>query len=276
MDRPDLTDLRVLEGVQPDLGVRELTHATVGLDDKDHGHEVLDHLQQRLADLQERLWAEDQRAVLLVLQGMDTAGKSGTMGRVFPRVNPQGVKVSAFKAPNDAELDHDYLWRVHAACPPRGTIGVFDRSHYEDVGIVRVNGWIDDETVQQRYRQINDFERMLADNGTVIRKCFLDISPEQQQEELQERLDDADKHWKFNPGDLEVRAQWHDYMRAYREALAATSTDWAPWYRIPADRRWASGVSVAQLLVDTLEEMDPQPPPAEADLDGVEIPPVDD
>jgi len=276
VDRPDLTDLRVLEGVQPDLGVRDLTHATAGFADKDDAKEVLAILQHRLADLQERLWAENERAVLVVLQGMDTAGKSGTMGRVFARVNPQGVKVAAFKAPSDVELDHDYLWRVHAVCPPRGTIGVFDRSHYEDVGIVRVNGWIDDGTVQQRYRQINDFERMLAENGTVIRKVFLDISPEQQRVELQERIDEPDKHWKFNTGDLEVRAQWHDYMRAYREALAATSTDWAPWYRIPGDRRWVSGVCVAQLLVDALEEMDPQPPPPDAELDGLEIPALDD
>lgn len=276
MDRPDLDDLRVLAGVRPELGVREHTHATVGFDDKDDGQEVLAALAKRLEDLQDDLWAEGERAVLVVLQGMDTAGKSGTMGRVFSRVNPQGVKVAAFKAPSDLELAHDYLWRVHAACPPRGTIGVFDRSHYEDVGVVRVNGWIDDDEVQRRYRQINDFERMLAENGTTVVKCFLDISPEQQQVELQERLDEPDKHWKFNSGDLEVRAQWHDYMRAYADAMAATSTDWAPWYRVPGDRRWVSSLCVAQLLVDALEDMDPEPPPANPDYEGRTIEPLDD
>ncbi|MBY5162790.1 PPK2 family polyphosphate kinase [Salsipaludibacter albus] len=276
MARPDLADLRVTEGVEPVLGVREHTHATAGMEDKDAGEDLLDVLQERVAELQERLWAENARAVLLVLQGMDTAGKSGTMRRVFPLVSPQGVQVAAFKQPSDRELDHDYLWRVHASCPSRGTIGVFDRSHYEDVGIVRVNGWIDEDTVRQRYRQINDFERMLVENGTVVRKVFLDISHEQQREELQERIDEPDKNWKFSHGDLEVRAQWHDYMHAYREAMAATSTDHAPWYRIPADRRWVSGACVAQLLVDTLEEMDPQPPPPADDLDGVEIPALDD
>ncbi len=275
MTHLELSDLRVAAGRPPDLGVRELTHATVGFADKDEGRAHLAMLQQRLADLQDDLWAENARAVLVVLQGMDTSGKSGTTGRVFRKVNPQGVKVASFGPPTDRELDHDYLWRVHAVCPPRGTIGVFDRSHYEDVGIVRVNGWIDDDEVERRFRQINDFERLLAENGTVIRKCFLDISPQEQRKELQERIDEVDKHWKFNPADLEVRSQWHDYMRAYREAMAATSTEHAPWYRIPADRRWVSAVCVARLVVDALEEMAPQPPPANPELAGMEVPALD-
>ena len=244
----------------------------MGFADKEAGRALLASLQERIADLQDALYAEDQRALLVVLQGMDTAGKSGTIGRVFRRVHPQGMHVAAFKAPSRRELDHDYLWRVHAAVPSRGTIGVFDRSHYEDVGVVRVNGWIDAETVQQRFRQINDFERMLAENGTVIRKCWLDISPEEQREELQERLDEPDKHWKFNLGDLDTRARWHEHMAAYAEAMAATSTDHAPWYRVPADRRWVSSAVVAQVVVDALEELDPRVPPPNPEFAQVQIP----
>lgn len=268
----DISHLRVDQGSSPELGDREATRSKVGFEDKDAGQAWLTYLQQRIADLQDALYSENERALLVVLQGMDTAGKSGTIGRVFRRVHPQGMTVAAFKAPSDRELDHDYLWRVHAVVPSRGTIGVFDRSHYEDVGVVRVNGWIDEETVQQRFRQINDFERMLADNGTVIRKCWLDISPREQRKELQERIDEPDKHWKFNTGDLETRARWDDYMAAYADAMAATSTDHAPWYRVPADRRWVSSAVVAQVVVDALEEMAPQVPPPNPDLEGLVVP----
>jgi PPK2 family polyphosphate:nucleotide phosphotransferase len=272
--RLDVSHLRIEPGEVPTLGHREATRSKVGFADKDAGRAQLAVLQQRIADLQDALYAEDRRALLLVLQGMDTAGKSGTIDRVFPRVHPQGMHVAAFKAPSKRELDHDYLWRVHAAVPSRGTIGVFDRSHYEDVGVVRVNGWIDDETVQQRFRQINDFERMLAENGTVVRKCWLDISPEEQRKELQERIDEPDKHWKFNFGDLDARARWHDYMTAYAEAMAATSTAHAPWYRVPGDRRWVSSVVVAQVVVDALEELAPRIPPPNPELGQVQIPQV--
>ncbi len=268
----DISHLRVDEGTAPELGDREATRSKVGFDDKEAGRAWLSSLQQRIADLQEALYAENERSLLVVLQGMDTAGKSGTIKRVFRRVHPQGMHVAAFKAPSDRELDHDYLWRVHAVVPSRGTIGVFDRSHYEDVGVVRVNGWIDEETVRQRFRQINDFERMLADNGTVIRKCWLDISPQEQRKELQERIDEPDKHWKFNMGDLDTRARWHDYMAAYADAIAATSTDHAPWYRVPGDRRWVSSAVVAQVVADALEEMAPQVPPPNPDLEAVVIP----
>lgn len=274
MEPIDLSSLRVREGEPPELGVREATHTTLGME-KDAGKARLGYLQERLATLQESLWAEGERSLLLVLQGMDTSGKSGTIGRVFRLVNPEGVKVASFGVPTDHELDHDYLWRVHAQVPPRGTIGVFDRSHYEDVGVARVNGWIDEDTVRQRFDQINAFERLLAENGTTIRKCWLDISAEEQRKELQERIDETDKHWKFNMGDLDVRAQWHDYMRVYAEAMGATSTEHAPWYRIPADRRWVSAVSVAQLMVATLEGLDPQAPPPNPELEGVEVPALD-
>lgn len=271
MDRLDVSSLRVEQGTRPTLGSRERTHTKMGFEDKDGGKAWLDYLAERIGTLQDALWAENERALLVVLQGMDTAGKSGTMHRVFPEVHPQGVSIAAFKKPSDRELDHDYLWRVHAVVPSRGTIGVFDRSHYEDVGVVVVNGWIDRATTEQRYRQINDFERMLVENGTTIVKCWLDISPEEQRKELQERIDEVDKHWKFNMGDLDTRARWHDYMDTYAAALAATSTEWAPWYRVPADRRWVSSAVVAQVVVDALEAMDPQVPPPNPELDGLAV-----
>lgn len=272
----DVTDLRIAEGDRPDLGVRDRTRDKLGLEDKDAGKALLADLHDRMFDLQRELWAEDERSVLVVLQGMDTSGKDGTIRRAFGAMNPQGVTVTSFGKPSDRELDRDYLWRVHAGVPPRGNVGLFNRSHYEDVGIVRVNGWIDEETVQERFRQIRDFERMLAENGTVIRKCFLDISPDEQRERLQERIDRPEKHWKFNLGDLDVREQWPDYMDAYSEAVAATSTEWAPWYRIPADRKWVRDVAAAQLLVDTLEGMDLQTPDPDPELDGLVVPALDD
>lgn len=268
----DSSPLRVVAGVAPTLGVRDLTRDTVGMADKDVGKAIRKANRDRIGELQERLYAENKRSLLVVLQGMDTAGKSGTMSRVFSEVHPQGIRVTAFKAPSDEELDHDYLWRVHRAVPSRGTIGVFDRSHYEDVGVVAVNGWIDDATAEQRYRQINDFERMLHENGTTIVKVWLDISPEEQRVQLQERIDEPDKRWKFSFGDLEARSHWDAYMRVYGRALAATSNDIAPWYRVPADRRWVSGAVVSQLVVDALESIDPQSPAPEHDLTGLVIP----
>lgn len=229
-------------------------------------------LRDRLRELQRSLWAEDRRAVLLVLQGMDTAGKDSTIRRVFQGVNPQGVTVASFKKPTEEELDHDYLWRVHAKVPGRGEIGIFNRSHYEDVGVVRVNGWIDEATWQRRYQEIKTFERLLTDNGTVIRKVWLHVSRDEQRVRLQERLDDPTKRWKFNPGDLDARAQWDDYMAAYDDALSATSTMNAPWYVVPANRKWVRDVAVLQILVDTLETMDPRPPDPASDLQDIVIP----
>ncbi len=267
----DVESLRVPLGEVPELGVRDRTRDTAGLPDKDAGKALLADLQPRIAELQDALWAENARSLLVVLQGMDTAGKSTTSGRVFRLVHPQGIGVDAFKQPSDRELDHDYLWRVHARVPSRGTIGIFDRSHYEDVGVVAVNGWIDQATVEQRYGHINDFERMLADTGTVIRKIWLDISAQEQRKELQERIDEPDKHWKFSLGDIETRARWDDYMRVYGEALAATSTEWAPWYRVPGDRRWVSSACVARIVTDALEEMAPAIPAANPDYEGLVI-----
>jgi PPK2 family polyphosphate:nucleotide phosphotransferase len=269
-----LDDLRIDPGTTPDLASRP-TGSRLGIEDKDAGRERLAALGAELSHLQERLYAEGRRSVLLVLQGMDTSGKDGTIRRVFHAVNPQGVRVTSFKKPSELELAHDYLWRVHAAVPRRGEIGIFNRSHYEDVGVVRVLGLVEEERWRRRFDHIRAFERLLSDEGTVVRKVWLHISPEEQAQRLQDRLDEPDKHWKFNVADLDARRAWHRYLAAYEEAVAETSTAQAPWYVVPADRKWVRDVAVATLLVDTLRAMDPQPPPADADLAAVVLPEPD-
>jgi PPK2 family polyphosphate:nucleotide phosphotransferase len=210
--------------------------------------------------LQDRLYAEGSRALLVILQGTDTSGKDGTIRSVFNATGPLGVSVHAFGPPSRLELEHDYLWRVHAACPRRGTIGIFNRSHYEDVLIGKVHKLAPEKVVEQRYEQINAFEKMLAENGTTILKFMLHISKDEQKERLQERLDDPEKHWKFNPGDLEDREQWDEYQDAYEIMLNRCSTKWAPWHIIPADRKWVRNAAIATIVKATLEEMDPQYP----------------
>ena len=192
-------------------------------------------LSKKLAQLARPLQAEGKRAILLVLQGMDTSGKDGTTRGVFKYTSPLGVQVTAFKTPTKDELAHDFLWRCHAATPARGDIGIWNRSHYEDVLVPVVNGWINKTTTQQRYAQLNDFERLLTENGTTVIKCMLHISKDEQRRRLQERIDVPEKRWKFSLGDLEVRKQWNAYQQAYEDMLAATSTAHAPWYIIPAD-----------------------------------------
>jgi PPK2 family polyphosphate:nucleotide phosphotransferase len=209
--------------------------------------------------------------VLLVLQGLDTSGKDGTVRRVFSGLNPIACRVSSFRTPNELELDHDYLWRVHAACPGRGEIGIFNRSHYEDVGIVRVKQLAPEEVWRSRYRHIREFERLLADEGTAVLKVFLQISNEEQRERLQARLGDPTKTWKFRLADLEDRRLWDAFVAAYEEALTETSTDWAPWYVVPADHKWVRDVAVATLLVETLRRMDPHYPPPPPALQGVVV-----
>lgn len=265
-----LDGLRIRPGDPVRLADRE-TRDTLGLEDKKAGKHALEDLQDTMYDLQRRLWAEDERAILLVLQGMDTAGKDSTIRRVLGTLNPHGVRVTSFGVPTDEEADHDYLWRIHKAAPTRGMIGVFNRSHYEDVGVVRVNGWIDDTVARRRLQQIREFEAMLTANGTVVRKVWLHISRDEQRERLQARIDRPEKHWKFKLGDLDVRKQWDDYQRVYEEAIAASSTDDCPWYVVPADRKWVRDVAVAQLMVDTLTTMDPQPPPPDPALEGLVI-----
>jgi len=224
-----------------------------------------------MAELAKRLYAENRRSILLVLQGMDTAGKDGTIRSVMRGMNPTSCQVSSFKKPSEVELDHDFLWRVHQVVPRRGNIGIFNRSHYEDVLVVRVHGLVPEETWQARYRLINDFEKLLSSTDTRIVKCFLHISKETQRERLQARVDDPAKHWKFNPGDLSERQKWDDYQRAYEAALEQCSTDHAPWHIIPSDRKWYRNLVVSELLRSTLEEMSPEYPPAEADFSDIKV-----
>jgi len=231
----------------------------------------LDDLAVELDKLQNKLYAEGSRKVLLVLQGMDTSGKDGTIRWVFSRTSPLGVRVYAFKAPNEIELAHDYLWRCHAVVPRTGQLMVWNRSHYEDVLVPVVEGWIDKATTQQRYAQINDFERLLVETGTVVVKCMLHISKDEQRQRLQDRIDHPDKRWKFSRGDLDVRAKWSRYQSAYQQLLAATSSEHAPWHVIPADSKTHRNLMIAQLLVKTLQGMKLHTPPADAWLDGLVV-----
>ena len=210
--------------------------------------------------LQDRLYGERKRALLVVLQGTDTSGKDGTIRAVFNRTGPLGVSVTAFGRPSPEELAHDFLWRVHAACPRRGTIGIFNRSHYEDVLVARVRGLAPPDAIESRYGQINDFEKLLTENGTTILKFMLHISTEEQAERLRARLDEPKSRWKFNPDDLEDRKLWDDYRRAYEIMLERCSTPHAPWHVIPADRKWVRNAVIARIVRATLEEMDPTYP----------------
>jgi len=230
----------------------------------------LEKLNTRLAELQELLYAENKHRLLIVLQAMDTAGKDGTIRRVFSGVNPQGVRVASFKVPTPEELAHDYLWRIHKQVPGKGEIVIFNRSHYEDVLIVRVHNLVPPEVWAKRYQHINDFERLLADTGTTILKFFLNIDLDEQKKRLQSRLDNPDKHWKFNIGDLAERKRWPEYMQAYQDALQKTSTDYAPWYVIPANRKWYRDLVISRIIVETLEGLNMQYPPS-GDLDGIVI-----
>ena len=260
-----IAELRVEPGTDARLDKRP-TDDKLGLADKDDAATRLAALHPRLFDLQERLWAEAQRALLVVLQAVDAGGKDGTIRSVFSGVNPQGVRVVSFKVPAGREARQDYLWRVHANCPSYGEIGIFNRSHYEDVVAVRVHELLPEKQWRQRYHHIAEFERLLADEGTRVVKIFLHISKEEQRERLQARIDDPNKNWKFRAGDLEDRARWDGVMAAYEDAITKTSTDWAPWYVVPGDRKWVRDVAVSTLLVETLEDMDPQYPPPEAGL----------
>ena len=210
--------------------------------------------------LQDRLYAEGKRALLVVLQGIDCSGKDGTVRAVFNHCGPIGVHVTPFKAPSAEELAQDYLWRIHKACPPRGFIGIFNRSHYEDVLVVKVRGLASPEAVARRYDEINAFEKQLSDNGTRILKFMLNISKQEQAERLRERIATPDKRWKFNPADLEDRKLWNGYMKAYEIALTRCSTAHAPWHVIPADHNWVRNAAISRIVRETLEEMNPQYP----------------
>lgn len=253
---------RIPPGTRVDLSDWDPADDAVIDGKKSVARERLDADRARLEALQELLYAEGRHKLLVVLQAMDTAGKDSTIRHVFQGVDPLGVRVASFKAPTPRELAHDYLWRVHQKVPARGEIVIFNRSHYEDVLITRVNGWIDADECARRYRQINEFERMLAETGTTILKFYLNISKAEQKKRLEERRDTPEKQWKFQPADLAARAQWDDYMRAYEDALSATSTEHAPWHVIPANSKLARNFTVSRILIETLEGLDMRYPPA--------------
>ena len=266
----DVEQFRVAPGSSVDLGHWDPDH--------DHGMKKGDlkddhkELNDRLEELQELLYAEGEHKVLVVLQATDTGGKDGTIRHVFDKTNPQGVKVASFKKPTDEELAHDYLWRVHQHTPGAGEITVFNRSHYEDVLVVRVHGIVPEERWSKRYDHINNFEKMLADEGTTIIKIFLHISRAEQKERLQARLDEPHKNWKFSKGDLAERERWDDYQEAFRVMLERTSTDWAPWYVIPANDKKFRNLVISSILVDTLEALNMDWPDPEPGLEDIVIP----
>jgi PPK2 family polyphosphate:nucleotide phosphotransferase len=263
------SDLLRLPSGPVDLRAIE-TNAAPGYDgDKKSGKADLWATGEELFDLQQRLFAgksDGGRSVLLVLQGMDTSGKGGTLKHTVGLVDPQGVKITSFKAPSKEELAHDFLWRIRAGVPGPGMIGVFDRSHYEDVLIARVRQLASDDEIERRYGAINDFEAELTEAGVTVLKVMLHISPEEQKERLLARLDDPTKYWKYNPGDLAERARWGEYRAAYEIALERNNTEQAPWHVIPADKKWYRNLAVGNLLLETLRRLDPQWPDADFDV----------
>ena len=232
---------------------------------------VLEQLATEINALQDILHAQAKHKVLLILQGMDASGKDGTVKHVFSECDPLGIRLASFKAPSAEELARDYLWRVHSQVPKKGEIVIFNRSHYEDVLIVKVHDWIDDAECKRRYAQINDFERMLSETGTTIVKCFLHISKVEQKARMEERLQDPTKTWKFNPNDLKERAIWSKYMVAYENALLATSTSYAPWYVIPADSKTNRNLLISRILLSTLKSLNLSYPPAPKDYQSIVV-----
>jgi PPK2 family polyphosphate:nucleotide phosphotransferase len=265
-----LDELKVTPGSAQGLAARD-PGQRLGAAGKSEGVERLEQLVDRLGVLHNRLFAEATRSVLLVLQGMDTAGKDGTIRKVFTGVNPQGCRVYAFKEPTATELAHDFLWRIHQVCPARGEIAIFNRSHYEDVVVVRVRKLVEKHVWHGRYENIRSFERMLVDEGTSVVKVFLHISKEEQRARLQERIDNPEKRWKFQLGDLEDRKLWDEFQAAYEDALRETSTDWAPWYVVPADHNWSRNLCVAEILVAALERLDPKLPEPEPGAESIKV-----
>jgi PPK2 family polyphosphate:nucleotide phosphotransferase len=238
---------------------------------KDHAIEKLEKHRERLGSLQYLLYGEQKRALLVVLQGIDAGGKDGTISHVLTGMNPQGVTVTPFKAPEGAEKRHDYLWRVHNAIPEQGMIGIFNRSHYEDVLVVRVHNLVPHSVWSKRYRQINDFERMLAENGVTIVKFLLYISKDEQARRFRARLEEKGKNWKFSEADIRERQYWDQYMDAFNDVLRKCSAPYAPWYVIPADRKWFRNFAIASILIHTLESMKLRLPSAAEDLSHIEF-----
>ena len=272
MDRSGIVDhLRVKPKSKADLAKTETGSTKGAPGDKKITEAASAVLNEELAGLQERLWAENSRSLLVVLQAIDAGGKDGAIRKVFGGVNPQGCRVTSFKAPSDEELSHDFLWRVHQNTPRKGEIGIFNRSHYEDVLVVRVHDLVPKKVWSKRYSIINDFEAGLAAAGTTVVKFFLHISKEEQAERFRKRLENPEKHWKFRRGDLEERKNWDEYQEAFEDAITKTSTAAAPWYVIPADHKWYRDWALLSVLVETLRTMDPQYPAPEEDLAGIVI-----
>src|SRR5512135_3781676 len=244
---------------------------TGGKKDKDSADQELKELMSKLEDLQQLLYAEHKHKLLIVLQAMDTGGKDGTICHVFSGVNPQGVRVSNFKVPTPPERDHDFLWRVHTQVPGNGEIAVFNRSHYEDVLIVRVHDLVPKDVWRGRYDEINNFEAMLANEGTTILKFYLNIGQDEQKKRLQARIDDPKKNWKFNLEDLVERKLWHEYIKAYEDAITKTSTPWAPWYVVPSNHKWYRDLIVSRVIVKTLQELKMEYPKPALELDKIVI-----
>ncbi len=262
---------RVEPGTDIDLDLIDPRDGSAFAGSKKEGRRRTKHLNKRLEQLQELLYAEGTHRVLVVLQAMDTGGKDGTISHVFDGTNPQGVKVASFKKPTPEELAHDYLWRVHPHTPGSGEITIFNRSHYEDVLVVRVHDLVAESVWSRRYDQINAFEKRLADEGTTILKFFLHISKEEQRERLQARLDEPTKRWKFSKADLAERDFWDTYRQAYEAVLEKTSTPWAPWYVVPADRKWYRNLVISSVLVETLEGLNMRYPESEEGLDDIVV-----
>jgi PPK2 family polyphosphate:nucleotide phosphotransferase len=262
--------------VQPGATVKLSKIDTASTDgapgDKEATQATFPEMWDRMHELQERLYAESKQSLLVVLQAMDAGGKDGTIEHVFKGMNPQGVRVASFKVPTEQEQAHDFLWRIHQQAPRQGEIGVFNRSHYEDVLVVRVHELVPPKVWKRRYEHIRAFEELLVTGGTTVVKLMLHISKVEQKERLQARLDDPTKHWKFRVADLAERDRWDDYQEAFEDAIEETSTDAAPWYVVPGDRKWYRNWAILRILTETLEAMDPQFPKPEDDLSGVVIP----
>jgi PPK2 family polyphosphate:nucleotide phosphotransferase len=262
---------RIKPGSKVDLGKLDPADRSGWEGSKKDARAEVARLCARMDELQEALFAEQKHRLLIVLQAMDTGGKDGTIRAVFDGLNPQGCRVASFKVPTPVELAHDYLWRIHQQTPGKGEIVIFNRSHYEDVLVVRVHNLVPKEVWAKRYQQINAFERTVADEGTTILKFFLNISKDEQKARLEARRDDPTKQWKFNPGDLKERELWPEYMAAYEAVLSKTSTAWAPWYAVPANANWHRNLVVARVVTDALERLNPQYPKSTEDLSQIVI-----
>jgi PPK2 family polyphosphate:nucleotide phosphotransferase len=262
--------LLVEPGTRPRLAERD-PGARIDGPSKREGLKRMRMLVERLGVLHNRLWAEGSRALLLILQGMDASGKDGTIRHLLTGLDPKGCRIVSFRKPTSTELAHDYLWRVHAACPARGELGLFNRSHYEDVVSVRVRRALPERLVRRRYAHIRAFEQLLHDEGTTVIKVFLHLSLEEQRKRLQERLKDPEQRWQFQLSDLDNRRRWDDFMAAYEEAMYETSNGYAPWYVVPADQHWVRNLLVTEIVVDALEQLDPQLPTSDPSLEGVDF-----